>query len=107
VGLLQAGALIALDKVNLHCLDFLRSHLSPIEHDLRVVVLDLVKVDYLVALETFQEVEVDLEAGWNAKNTYNHAEAAIWSDDGRKNTCYIGSIIGRSNRFRLHKNGCF
>ena len=53
MGLLQAGALIALDKVNLHCLDFLRSHLSPIEHYLRVVVLDLVIVDYLVALEPF------------------------------------------------------
>jgi len=107
VGLLQAGSLIALDKIYLHCFHFLRSHLSPIEHYLRVVVLDLVKVDYLVALETFQEVEVDLEAGWNAKNTYNHAEAAIWSDDGRNNICYIGSIKCRSNRFRLHKNRCF
>ena len=87
MGLLQACPLVALDKINLHCLHFLRSHLSPIENYLRVVVLDLVIVDYLIAFESFQEVEVDLEASRNAKNTYNHAETAIRSDDRRNKTC--------------------
>ena len=84
VRLLQASALVALDKVDLNRLDLLRLHLSPVQNNLRIVVLYFIVVDNLVSFESLQEVKVYLEACRDAEDGNDHAEttATTWLDNG-------------------------
>jgi len=83
VRLLQASALVALDKVDLNGLDLLRLHLSPVQNNLRIVVLYFIVVDNLVSFESLQEVKVNLEACRDAEDGKDHAKttATAWLDD--------------------------
>ena len=77
MGLLEARATIPLNEVDGDGLDLSGAHLSPVEDDLGVEVLDLVEVDELVPLEALEEVEVDLQAGRHAHDRHDHAQAAV------------------------------
>ena len=62
--------------------------------------MNFVIVDYLVALEAFQEVKIYLETGWDAKNANYHAKTAtIWLSNHIRIGGLIGSV-GKKNRQR-------
>ncbi len=73
--LLEASTLVALNEVNLNGFHLLRPHLSPVQHNLRVEVLYFIEVNHLVALESLQKVEVNLQAGRNTHDSHDHAKA--------------------------------
>ena len=95
MGLLKASAAVTMQEVNLGGDGRAGGHGSPVEDDLGVEVADLVEVDFLVALEVLEVVEVNLEAGGDADDSQGHTETATVPD--RHGHCR-GRVVCDGNR---------